>query len=145
MTAPLFLHDCGVITPLGRGMTAVAHALFEGHRDGLVRNETLIPGQSVFVGSVTGDLPALPDSLIQFDSRNNRLMLDALMQISDSVERAAKRYGRNRVAVILGTSTSGIGKGEEALAVFRRTGAWPNRFHYRQQETSSLSELPHVG
>lgn len=139
MTKPLFLRDCGVITPLGRGKAAVARALFEGRRDALVRDETLIPGRAVFIGPVAGDLPALSGSLVQFDSRNNRLMLAALIEIADSVEQAAKRYGRDRIAVILGTSTSGIGEGDEALAVYRRTGAWPNRFHYRQQEVSSLS------
>lgn len=141
MTAPLYLSDCGVITPLGRGKAAVAGALFAGRQDALVRNDRLIPGQAIFVGQVTGELPDLPDSLSQFDCRNNRLMLAAVMEIAESVEKAAQRYGRDRIAVILGTSTSGIGDGEAALAHFRQTGTWPNHFHYRQQETSSLSEF----
>ena len=141
MTTPLTLRDCGIVAPLGRGKAAVARALFEGRRDALVIDETLIPDRPVYVGAVTGELPALPDSLAQFDSRNNRLMLAALIEIRETIEQAIERYGRDRVAVILGTSTSGIGDGEEALATYRRTGAWPNRFHYHQQETSSLSEF----
>lgn len=141
MTTPLFLRDCGIITPLGRGKHAVARALFEGRRDALVRDDTLIPGRAVFVGPVTGELPVPPDFLAPFNSRNNRLMLAALIEIAESVEQAARRYGRHRIAVILGTSTSGIGDGEEALAAYRRTSTWPNHFHYSQQETSSLSEF----
>lgn len=141
MTAPLTVRDCGIITPLGRGKDAVARKLFKGSRDSLVRDDSLIPKRSVYVGAVTGELPVLPDSLEQFDCRNNRLMLAALAEIRAAVDSAAERYGRDRVAVILGTSTSGIGDGEEALTTYRRTGSWPNRFHYRQQETSSLSDF----
>jgi 3-oxoacyl-[acyl-carrier-protein] synthase-1 len=57
------------------------------------------------------------------------------------VEDAKSRYGRDRIAVILGTSTSGIGDGEDALMDFRRNGAWPPRFDYRMQETGSLAEF----
>jgi 3-oxoacyl-[acyl-carrier-protein] synthase-1 len=141
MTMPLSISECGIVTPLGRGKAAVARALFEGRRDALVPDDRLIPGRSVYVGAVAGELPALPDYLAEFDSRNNRLMLAALTEIAEAVERAVRRHGRDRIAVVLGTSTSGIGDGEEALAVYRRTGAWPNRFYYRQQETSSLSEF----
>jgi 3-oxoacyl-[acyl-carrier-protein] synthase-1 len=73
--------------------------------------------------------------------RNNRLMLAALDQIAPAIEETAERYGRHRVAVVLGTSTSGIAEGERALRERRRTGQWPAGFHYSQQETGSLSDF----
>lgn len=141
MTAPLFLNDCGIVSPLGRGRQATAAALAAGGRDGLIVRDDLVPGRTVRVGAVTGDLPAPPSALAGLDCRNNRLMLVALGEIAASIEAAAARYGRHRVAVVLGTSTSGIAEGEAALGQFRATGAWPATYHYRQQETGSLAEF----
>lgn len=137
MTVSLYLTNCGVITPLGWGKQAVAKALFEGCRDGLVSRDDIIPDRKKIVGAVSGELPALPPDLTLYDSRNNRLLDAALTQISPSIEDAVRRYGRDRVAVVLGTSTSGISDGESALVIYRQTGAWPNNFDYRRQETGS--------
>ncbi len=137
--APLFLEDCGIVTPLGRGKTEVAHALFTGSTDGIVLRHDLVPNRSVYVGAIKGDLPSPPANLTDFDCRNNRLMQVALMEIAPAVEKAIKHYGPDRIAVVLGTSTSGIAAGEDALAIRQSTGAWPEAYHYRQQEISSLS------
>jgi 3-oxoacyl-[acyl-carrier-protein] synthase-1 len=137
----LALTDCGIVTPLGRGKAEVARALFAGRADGIVAREGLAPDRAVLVGEVAGDLPVLPSELAMFDSRNNRLMQAALDEIAPAIARAAERYGRDRIAVVLGTSTSGISDGETALEAYRRTGAWPNSFHYRAQETGSLAEF----
>ena len=142
MTAqPLFLKDCGIITPLGRGKAAVADALFAGKRDCLEARDDFIPGRTIKVGSVRGNLPALPSSFADFDSRNNRLMQAALLEIAPAVEEALQHYGRDRIAVILGTSTSGISEGETALASYSQTGLWPETYHFTQQEAGSLSRF----
>lgn len=141
MIAPLFLNDCGIVSPLGRGRPATAAALAAGRRDGLIPRDDLLPDRTVCVGAVTGDLPAPPRALAGLNSRNNRLMLVALTEIAQSIEAAAARYGRHRIAVVLGTSTSGIAEGEAALDQFRATGAWPETYHYRQQETGNLAEF----
>jgi len=61
-----------------------------------------------------------------YDCRNNRLALIALTQdgFEDAVRRASGRYGAQRVAVILGTSTSGI-RETELLYQRRNGGALP--------------------
>src|SRR4051812_16033846 len=106
----------GVVAPIGTGKAAVAKALFAGTR-GLSLRDDLAIGRSVFVGAVDAPLPPVPDDLAKFDCRNNRLFLLALAEIRDSVEGAAERFGRDRIAVILGTSTAGIAEGEAAYAV----------------------------
>ncbi len=137
MMEALSLTDCGVITPLGRGKKAVAAAMLKGSNDGIVARDDIVHGRNLFVGSVRDDLPPLPHAFALLDSRNNRLLEAALAEIAPSIERAVADYGRNRVAVVLGTSTSGISDGETALATYRHTGAWPKGFHYRRQETGS--------
>ena len=74
----------------------------------------------------------LPASLARYDSRNHRLTLLALEAdgCAAAVRRAAARYGRERIGVLLGTSTSGMLETE--LAYRRRTadGALPPTFDY---------------
>jgi 3-oxoacyl-[acyl-carrier-protein] synthase-1 len=141
MTRPLFLNDCGIVSPLGRGRKATARALAAGRRDGLIARDDLLANRAIQVGAVAGVLRAPPRALADLDCRNNRLMLVALDEITPSIEAAAARYGRHRIAVILGTSTAGIAEGEAALARVRATGAWPADYHYRQQETGGLAEF----
>lgn len=138
---PLFLNACGVVSPLGRGQLATAKALAAGRRDGLRARDDLLPARTLHIGAVAGDLPPPPERAASLDCRNNRLMLAALSEIAAAVEAAAERYGRDRIAVVLGTSTSGIAEGEDALKQFRQTGIWPPAYHYRQQETGSLAEF----
>src|SRR5690242_16788215 len=104
----------GLVTPLGSGKAAVAAALRSGARDGLVLRDDLVSGRSMRVGAVCSPLPRIPDHLSRFACRNNQLALAALEQIRDPLLAALDRYGADRIAVILGTSTSGIAEGEEA-------------------------------
>ena len=88
-----------------------------------------------------GALPAVPAGLAAYGSRNNRLLLAALQDIGTQVARTAAHWGADRVAVIMGTSTSGIADGEAALAQLRGTGSWPAGYDYRQQEPGSPGEF----
>jgi 3-oxoacyl-[acyl-carrier-protein] synthase-1 len=136
----LGIADIGIATPIGIGKAEVASALFSGRR-GLVARGDLIPGHTVHVGEVAGSLPSPPPELESLSSRNSRLMLAALAQIAEAVEEAARRFGRDRIAVVMGTSTSGIAEGEAAYRAVRQDGAWPPDFRYTQQENGALAEF----
>lgn len=123
----------GLVTPLGSGHDEVARALFRGTRDGLVVRDDLCAGRTVRVGVVT----AAPMPTI---SRNNGLMLAAVGQIREAVDRAIDCYGPARIGVILGTSTSGMAEHETARAERNRTGAWPPYAHYHRWELGSLAD-----
>ena len=91
------------------------------------------------VGKVCAELPEIPAELAEFSSRNNRLLLAALGEIWPAVEQALARFGRRRVGIVLGTSTSGIAEGEAAIAAHRASGALPEAYRYAQQELGSPS------
>jgi 3-oxoacyl-[acyl-carrier-protein] synthase-1 len=69
------------------------------------------------------------------------MMLLALTEIEAELRAAMTRFGPDRIAVILGTSTAGIAEGETSFAERRRSGAWPVDFQYAQQETGNLAEF----
>ena len=140
MTRRLFLNACGLITPFGRS-AATASGLFAGCEDALRWREGLLAGRAVLVGAVEIALPEAPAALDAYAGRNNRLMLAALDEIRAKVAQAVARWGADRVAVVMGTSTSGIAEGEQALAAFRRFGRWPADYDYRRQELGSLGEF----
>lgn len=129
----------GLVTPLGGGHAQVAARLFQGDRNGLRRQSGLLPDRDIYIGAIDTTLPITPAPLQALDCRNNRLMLAATLQIQDALLAARQRYGRKRIAVVLGTSTGGIAEGETAFAAWRENGAWPADFGYPQQEAGSLA------
>jgi len=140
-TFPLFLEDCGLATPLGRGKEKVANALFSGDQTGFVRRDDLVPEHSVHVGMFRGELQPVLPHVRDLDNRNNRLMQTALTDIAPVVEDAIQRYGRDRIAVVLGTSTSGIADSEQDFAFYQRMGHWPSPHPYNALELGNLSKF----
>ncbi len=127
----MYLPAMAVATCLGAGKAATAAALFAGRRDGLRPQAGFAPP----VGAVTVALPDLGGR----QGRNNRLLALLLDEIAAPVAAARDRFGADRVAVVLGTSTSGIAEGEAAMAHRLATGAWPGDFRHSGQETGDAA------
>jgi 3-oxoacyl-[acyl-carrier-protein] synthase-1 len=83
----------------------------------------------------------MPERLAHLDCRNNRLALAALKEIEDDIKIIAKRVQPDRVAVVMGTSTSGIAEGEGALAQRIANGVWPEGFRSSCQEVGNLASF----
>lgn len=140
-SAPIFLNDLGVVCALGEGRTAVAAALFADAPGGLSDNASLLPGRTLALGEVHSPLPTLEELPVSLRGRNNALLDVALAQIAPAVADAISRYGAERVAVVLGTSTSGIGESEQALRTRAEHGHWPEGFDYAQQEMGTAAQF----
>lgn len=137
----VFLSALGVISALGRGKAQVTENLMSGKRPGMTkRSDLLVCGTPVNVGMVTGELPAIPDRLQVYASRNLALSIAAAEEIRTDIDAALERYGAGRIAVVMGTSTSGIAEGEEAIRKAKIAGALPDQFDIRQQEPGSVGE-----
>jgi 3-oxoacyl-[acyl-carrier-protein] synthase-1 len=80
------------------------------------------------VGVLPGELPPLTGALAAYDTRQARIAALALAELQGPLARACARWGRDRVAVVLGTSTGGIGASELAYAHHQRFGALPAGF-----------------
>jgi len=137
----LYLNALGVVNPLGRAKGDVARNLFAGSRAGLIQRADLLPDRAVRVGAVDGLLPAIPEPLVRFDCRNNRLTLAALYEIEEAVRAVSSAVGPHRVGVVMGTSTSGIAEGEAAIAHRAARGAWPKDFSPGRQEIGNLARF----
>ena len=115
--APLAIRACTATSAVGPGREALASALREG-RSGLRRNDFGDESRlDCWIGRVDGlETLELPDDLKPWDSRNNRLAWLALDQdgMGEAIAAVIARHGAERVAVIVGTSTSSIGSTEAA-------------------------------
>lgn len=137
----VYLTALGIVSALGRGKDDIRRNLFAGERPGVVsRSDLMIDGSSVFVGEVPGSLPSIPHELSAYASRNLALTIAAAEEIREDIEEAADRYGRHRVAVVMGTSTSGIAEGERAVELARAHDRLPEDFDLRKQELGSTGE-----
>lgn len=139
---PLFLTASSAVSALGHGAAAHRDALL-ARRSGLRPND-FDPGVGGWIGRVEGvEDHALPEALAEWDCRNNRLADLALRAdgFAEAVAAARERYGAHRIAVVLGTSTSGILAAEEAYRDRTAAGALPPGFDYaRTQDLFSLSD-----
>ena len=121
---PVAITAYTVTCAAGRGTDALAASLRD-RRSGLIANNLAEHPLACYIGRVAGleDL-ALPANLAGYDSRNNRLAWLGLEQ--DGFRQRAlalrDRYGRARVAIVLGTSTSNIGETEKAYTTLDGDG-----------------------
>ena len=129
-----FLNDLGITCALGRDVGGVAAALFADDAPRGVAMSDAITGAPTALGLVPGGLPSLDGLPVELRGRNNQLLRIALEPLRASVAEAVARHGADRVAVVLGSSTSGVGESEDAHRHFLASGTWPDAFHYRQQE-----------
>ncbi|MEX3021767.1 beta-ketoacyl-[acyl-carrier-protein] synthase family protein [Kluyvera sp. STS39-E] len=131
----------GLINALGNDADEIAANLTRGVAPGMRVREGWLQGQpqAVFAG-VDATLPAIPAAFSAHRSRNNQLLLAALAQIQPQVDEAIARFGRDRVAVVLGTSTSGLDEGDRHVDLTlhgRESANW----HYAQQELGDPSRF----
>jgi 3-oxoacyl-[acyl-carrier-protein] synthase-1 len=137
---PLYIHACGFNSALGASPELIHQRLRQGASRDMIRgDEFLNADRPTIVGKVTSELPEIKEG--RWDSGNNRLALSALQQIAEPVEQVVKRYGAERVAVVAGTSTSGIADGERALFHQMQNGRFPEDYYYEEQEIGNLSEF----
>ena len=143
---PLLLTKFTAVTALGHGLEAQYKALCE-RRSGLHPSNFENVDLNMFLGRV-GEVEtvALPTDFELFDCRNNRLALLGLQQdgFQEAVMAARARYGSHRVAVLIGTSTSGILETERAYRQRdSETGALPARFCSQYRYTHNTFSVGH--
>jgi 3-oxoacyl-[acyl-carrier-protein] synthase-1 len=117
-----YLNECGVVCALGADRATVRGRLLDEAASGLVLSDACSPGRPLPLGRVDAALPGVDHLPLPERSRNNQLALAALAQIRPAVDAAIARFGADRVAVVVGTSTS-------------------EDFHYGQQEMGSPAAM----
>src|SRR5665811_1886306 len=104
----LYLNDLGILSAAGNDGSEMLRHLLAGDRSGLVRTDEYSPDRPFYVGAVQTELPEIGEKYSVYDCRNNQLLLAASSQIKPTVNSMIKKYGVDRLGVVIGTSTSGV-------------------------------------
>jgi 3-oxoacyl-[acyl-carrier-protein] synthase-1 len=125
--APLTISAYTATCAAGRGRAQLLAAL-RARRSGLRFNDFTDAPLATWIGRVADvESSPLPVSLADWECRNNRLAWMGLQtdDFVSNVAAAREQYGANRVAVVLGTSTSSIGATEEGYKRLQPDGQYP--------------------
>lgn len=140
--AKVYLSTPGIVSALGYGVEETLAALFSD-------TPTLVcesgwmgdTSRSITVGKVELAFSLPAETPVWLQSRNNALLEHALRQIDSSLQGVVAQYGSSRVAVVMGTSTSGSDENE---AAFRRVidgVAWAQSgYKQEKQQLASPAE-----
>lgn len=144
MKSQVYLQAVGVLSALGADLDSMRASLFSSVDPcTLTITQAFSPGRSLPLGCLpaTIELPSLAFAPLREQSRNNALAWGALQQILPQVEQALDRYRPDRVAVVVGTSTSGVLEGEAAARMLHEVGSFPDGYDYRIQEMGNLARF----
>lgn len=137
--SPLIITASSMVNALGRGKQATIDAL-EQKRSGLQLAKGL--EFTTWLGQIDGvtEYP-LEDGLTRFNCRNNQLAKLTLDtdQFREAVQKAKEKYGKNRIGVFLGSSTSGSEETEKAYQNRNENGELPSTFDF--EHTDNFSSL----
>lgn len=129
MTQGVYIHEFAVACALGADAEAVSRNL-------------LSPMPPTVRGSMDlGDGRTAPAGILPFeltdessDSRCNRIADHCLKSLGPAIAREIASVGPKRIAVVVGTSTSGVREASAALESFVKNGNWPGTFRASAQE-----------
>ena len=137
----IYISAVGMINALGNNTAEIATNLTRGVAPGMRARAGWLQGRpDAVLGGVEGELPAIPDAFAAHRTRNNQLLLAALAQIQPQVDDAIARYGEDRVAVVMGTSTSGLDEGDNHVKL-SLNGENSAHWQYPQQELGDPSRF----
>lgn len=124
---PLRISSYTLCSAAGDGREQTLDSL-RARRSGLRLNDFGASPLTTWIGRVPGlEQESLPEAFAEWECRNNRLAWRGLTTdgFRDAVLQARERYGADRVAVVVGTSTSSIGASEEAYCRLEADGRYP--------------------
>lgn len=133
----VYLNHMALTCALGASAEAARSSLHARSPRGVSVTDRFSPGRALHLGCV-GEVQALSDDVPEGQrSRSNALLAAALAPLRQAARSIVDGYGPDRVAVVIGSSTSGVLEGEAAAAHRASHGRWPEGFHYAQQELGS--------
>ncbi len=139
MTA-CYLNAMGILCSIGDSPKALENSLRSGQA-GLTRSDQYSRGNAVPLGLYQQPLPELSLQAPKWRSRNNQFAMAALSQIEAPLAAAIERYGAHRIAVVIGTSTSGFAESEVAVKQWLDTGELPRNYDYAVHELGATAQF----
>jgi 3-oxoacyl-[acyl-carrier-protein] synthase-1 len=138
MTQAVYIHEYAVACALGADADIVQHNLLSPAPPTVCGRMELVDGRSVPAGALPFELADEPSG-----SRCNLLADHLIASIAPAIAREKASVAPRRIAVVIGTSTSGVRETGTAFASFLKLGRWPKNFRVSVLELGDTAA--HVG
>lgn len=130
----IYINDLTSVSSLGTNELTIVDSLSHTDRCYLTyRDDLLNEHKGSYFGQIKAKLPRL-DEYHEHKSRNSAVLAFLTDSIKDSIYELKQKYSKDRIAIILGTSTSGLDETENELKKFMQTGVPSRDFYYKSQE-----------
>ncbi len=135
----IYLNKPAILTALGEGIEQHVAQLLQGSAPAIQCQNKLytsrnISGKAQYLAGIDCPLRAFPEGLdAKHRSRNNQLLWHALAQIEDQIQLAIQQFGTARIAVVMGTSTTGVDENIPFLQSLFLNQPSEMEFNYEQQ------------
>ena len=104
----IYVSKPAIISAAGSSSDENLSSLLSGKRF-LSKSSDFHPQNEFLVGKFNDVLPSFSSKTKEhFKTRTNALLLSTMLEIDAEIKRAIKKYGKSRVGVVLGTTTSGV-------------------------------------
>ena len=128
------------LSALGETAEQIRQALTQPNNT-LSEKAGLIPEKKVWVGEYREKLiEVVPEQLQHADSRNLRFALTALQKIETKLKAYIAQFEKHRLAIVLGTSTSGISSNEPLIQKHLMSHSAQQQIVHQKQEMGSLAK-----
>ena len=134
MKRAIYIHEFAITCALGENAQTVRRNLLAAEPPRVCGQARLTDGRSVPVGVIAFEPVA--DGV---DSRCNQLADRCLADLDSALVRRVRDADSQRLAVVVGTSTSGIGEGGDAFRARNAQGGWPDNFRFSVQEFGDIA------
>lgn len=131
----IYIHDFAVMSRLGMSAQETRESLASASPPRPDTPFALLDGQSTQVARLPRALPDMPG----VRTRTNRIASALLTQMKDGLETLLSAQDRARIAVVVGTSTTGIEEALGSLSHRMETGSWAEDFRLADQELGDLA------
>lgn len=130
----IYINDLTSVSSLGTNELTIVDSLSHTDRCYLTYREDLLnEHKGSYFGQIKAKLPRLDESP-EHKSRNSAVLAFLTDSIKNSINELKQKYSKDRIAIILGTSTSGLNETENELKKFMQTGVPSRDFYYKSQE-----------
>ncbi len=139
MNRNVYIEDISISCSLGSNTQEILSNLRQGVAPGMQPwDEPLYSGRSAFVSRIIHSLDNLAPATYA-DNRNNRLAHYLVNQLKAPIAALCERYGKHRIGVVIGSSTSGIEKTEPHVHQWICDGTFPDDYNYQHQDMGDVA------
>ena len=130
-----YLNKMSCASALGNTNAEVLESALAGSTAGMAVLKGEVPSHEIKFGMVSADLPEIPDP--HFDFRTVRLLMFAAESLKDDIGKLVEKYGKDRIAIVLGSSNTGIDEALRHVSKWIDEGERPKDFFFEQIELGS--------